>query len=193
MDDAATIARSEREPEVFAVIFDRHAPVIHRYLARRLGREAADDLVGETFLAAFRRRNRYDPTHSDARPWLYGIATHLVAQHRREEARGYRLLARLTPDPAQHSHTDRVDAVVDAGSTRAALLAALAKLKPGDRDVLLLYAWESLRYEDVAAALSIPVGTVRSRLARARRQVREALGDADPTATFDIFEESHHG
>jgi RNA polymerase sigma-70 factor (ECF subfamily) len=193
MDDAAVIAESVRDPEVFAVVFDRHAPVIHRYLARRLGREAADDLVGDTFLAAFRRRNRYDTTHPNALPWLYGIATKLLAQHRREEARGYRLMARLAPDPHQHSHADRADAAADARSARAALLAALVRLNSRDRDVLLLFAWESLRYEEVAAALGIPVGTVRSRLARARRQVREALGNADPTATFDVFEESHHG
>jgi len=84
-DDAVIIKASLRDPDLFAVIFDRHAPHVHRYLARRLGREAADDLVGETFLVAFGKRQRYDTGRADARPWLYGIATNLVGQHRRDE------------------------------------------------------------------------------------------------------------
>jgi DNA-directed RNA polymerase specialized sigma24 family protein len=90
-DDAEIIGRSCAEPERFAALFDRHAPLIHRYAARRVGREAADDLVAETFLAAFGKRRQYDRRHSDARPWLYGIATNLVGQHRREEIRQYRI------------------------------------------------------------------------------------------------------
>src|ERR1700704_4127659 len=91
LDDAAVIEASRAEPDRFASLFDRHAPYIHRYLARRVGRQAADDLVAETFLVAFRKRASYDGRCRDARPWLYGIATNLVAQHRREEARQFRL------------------------------------------------------------------------------------------------------
>src|SRR5579862_1178416 len=90
-DDAAVIESSQREPERFAVLFDRHAPHIHRYLARRAGREVADDLVAETFLTAFAKRDRYDLSYTDARPWLYGIATNLVGRHRRDEVRQYRI------------------------------------------------------------------------------------------------------
>src|SRR4051794_6783253 len=90
-DDAAGIEDSARTPERFAVIFDRHAPYIHWYLARRLGAEAADDLVAETFLAAFRQRSRYDSGRRDARPWLYGIASNLLNQYHRQETRRYRL------------------------------------------------------------------------------------------------------
>src|SRR2546429_4661374 len=86
LDDGAVIGAPRPEPDRFASLSDRHAPYIHRYLARRVGRQAADDLVAETFLVAFRKRARYDPRHHDARPWLYGIATNLIAQHRREEA-----------------------------------------------------------------------------------------------------------
>ena len=91
LDDAAVIEASRAEPDRFASLFDRHAPYIHRYLARRVGRQAADDLVAETFLVAFRKRAGYDDRYRDARPWLYGIATNLIAQHRREEARQLRL------------------------------------------------------------------------------------------------------
>jgi RNA polymerase sigma factor (sigma-70 family) len=184
-DDATIIERSARDPEAFAVIFDRHAPYIHRYLARRLGAETADDLVGETFLAAFRRRERFDTTYRDARPWLYGIATNIVSQHRRDEDRQYRIRQAYVPATSEASHADRVATAVTAQSLRRLLSAALAKLSTGDRDVLLLVAWEELTYEEVSAALAIPVGTVRSRLNRARKLLRQALGGADPTTTIE--------
>ena len=77
-DDAGLIAESCRVPERFGAVFDRHATAIHGYIARRLGRDAADDLVAETFLVAFRQRASYEPDQPSARPWLYGIATRLV-------------------------------------------------------------------------------------------------------------------
>lgn len=182
--DAAVIERSLRDPESFALIFDRHASHIHRYLARRLGAGIADDLVAETFLAAFRRRERYDVAHPDARPWLYGIATNIVSQHRREEEREYRLRQAYVPATSEVSHADRVATVVTAQSLRQMLLGALAELSTGDRDALLLIAWEQLTYDEAAAALGIPVGTVRSRLNRARRLLRDALG-GDSTITIE--------
>lgn len=78
--DAVLISDSFTTPERFAGLFDRHAPVIHRYAARRLGPDAADDLVAETFLLAFARRAGYDTRYPDARPWLFGIATNLIAR-----------------------------------------------------------------------------------------------------------------
>ena len=179
-DDATVIAASVADPERFAVIYDRHAAPIHRYLARRLGAQVADDLVGETFLAAFRRRSGYDGRRVEALPWLYGIATHVVAQHRREEARAYRLLRVAQPAADDAGHDERVSTDVTATAQRDRLIAALADLTPGDRDVLLLVAQEELTYEQVAAALDIPVGTVRSRLHRARVTLRVALGGANP-------------
>jgi RNA polymerase sigma-70 factor (ECF subfamily) len=184
-DDATAIERSLRDPERFAVIFDRHAPYIHRYLARRLGPQIADDAVAETFLVAFRRRQRYDLGRRDARPWLYGIATNLVGQYRRDEVHEHRLRQAVAPDRDELCHADRVAADVTAQAARQMLAGALAELSPEDRDVLLLIAWEELTYGEVAAALAIPVGTVRSRLNRTRRKVRAALGAADPTMTFE--------
>ncbi|MEV4315359.1 RNA polymerase sigma factor [Actinocrispum sp. NPDC049592] len=174
-DDAAVIQASLRDPDLFAVIFDRHAPYVHRYLARRLGREAADDLVAETFLVAFGKRERYDSSRMDARPWLYGIATNLVGEHRRQEAKQFRLRNAIAPEPDEVSHAERVVAQVAAQAMGSMLGAALADLSTGDRDVLLLIAWEGLSYDEVAVALGIPVGTVRSRLNRARKQVRAVL------------------
>ncbi|MET7639684.1 RNA polymerase sigma factor [Streptomyces sp. NPDC005438] len=179
--DRTLVHASLTDPERFAELYDRHASDIHRYIARRLGAEVADDLVAETFLAAFRRRDRFDPRRGEARPWLYGIASKLVAGHRRFEVRQYRLLARTAHDPVAEDHRDRADDRVAAAAVTRQLAAALARLSKGDRDVLLLIAWESLTYEEVAQALDIPVGTVRSRLNRARKKVRKALGGVDPT------------
>jgi RNA polymerase sigma-70 factor (ECF subfamily) len=184
-DDAAVIESSWLEPERFAVLFDRHAPHIHRYLARRAGRQVADDLVAETFLTAFAKRDRYDLGYSDARPWLYGIATNLVGQQRRDEARQYRIRQGAVAESEAPDHADRVAAGVTAQAMRALLDAALTALPAGDRDVLLLIAWEQLTYQEVSRALAIPAGTVRSRLHRARTKVRQALAGTDAAATYE--------
>jgi RNA polymerase sigma factor (sigma-70 family) len=179
--DAALIRQSWQEPEAFAGLYDRHAAAIHRYVARRLGDGAADDVVAECFLAAFCRRAAYRLDRADARPWLYGIAANIIGKHRRAEERLLRALARTGADPVTEGHADRVDSRVSAAAAHRALAAALARLAPGDREVLLLVAWADLSYDEVAQALAIPVGTVRSRLNRARKKAREALGGQDPT------------
>jgi len=183
-NDATVIARSLAEPERFALVFDRHAPHIHRYLARRVGRQVADDLVAETFLTAFRKRSGYDTSHLDARPWLYGIATNLIGQHRRQEVRRYRLAKQAAYEPFGADQADGVLADVTSRSVRAPLCDALVGLTDADRDVVLLVACEELTYAEVACALEIPVGTVRSRMHRARSQLREALAETDATATY---------
>jgi len=183
--DAAIIERSVLEPEAFGALFDRHAARIHRYVSGRLGRDAADDVLAETFIAAFRRRGRYDRSRPDARPWLYGIAANVIAQHRRDEVRRWRLLAALPVDGPVSGHADDVADRVSAQAVRAQLADALAGLAGRDRDVLLLAAWADLTYEEIATALAIPVGTVRSRLFRARRLIRESLAGLNPDDTFD--------
>ncbi|MEU3662497.1 RNA polymerase sigma factor [Streptomyces sp. NPDC032940] len=188
--DASVIARSRDEPEAFAALFDRHADAVHRYAARRLGGEVADDLVAETFTTAFQQRHRYDPARAagaDARPWLFGIATNLIGRHRRAEARRFKAMARV-PALADHDEplADRAADRLVARAVRRELAAALAALSPRHRDVLLLVAWGDLGYGEVAQALDIPVGTVRSRLHRARGKLREALGGSDPTALREV-------
>ncbi|MEW1773385.1 sigma-70 family RNA polymerase sigma factor [Streptomyces sp. NPDC086777] len=187
-DDAETVAQSLEQPELFALLYDRYAPDIHRYVARRLGDSAADDITADTFLVAFRIRSRYDRTRANARPWLYGIAGNLIGKQRRAEVRALRALARTGRDPLAASggefwleDTDRRIAA------QGPLAGALAGLSAPDRHVLLLVAWAELTYQEVAEALDIPVGTVRSRLNRARRKVRTALG-ADPAFVIDAAE-----
>lgn len=183
-DDAAVLAESLRQPERFGHIYDRYFPDIYRYIVSRLGSDEADDLTAETFIDAFRRRASFDPARGSVRPWLFGIATRLVAQHRRAEARRYRALARTPAEPDPGGHDDRVAARVSAQAHREPLMRALAGLSDDDRDVLLLIALGGLSYEEVAAALSIPPGTVASRLSRARRKVRGVL-EAPQTSQTD--------
>jgi RNA polymerase sigma-70 factor (ECF subfamily) len=173
--DAAVIERSCAEPERFGVIFDRYFDEVHRYLGRRAGVEAADDVAAEVFLTAFAQRQRYDLARDCARPWLYGIATNLMSAHWRQEARYYRTLSRAGTPPGGQNEEDRL----------AALAAALAGLAQGDRDVLLLVALAGFGYPEVAEALGIPPGTVASRLNRARRQLRAALGGINPAGHRD--------
>jgi RNA polymerase sigma-70 factor (ECF subfamily) len=175
------LAESLRRPEAFGELYARHFASVYRYVAGRLGADAADDLAAETFLAAFRRRTRFDPARGAVRPWLYGIATNLVAQHHRSESRRYAALARAGADPlflagAAGSQEDRITDQVTAAWARPALAAALSRLPDRDRDVLLLTAIGGLSYAEVAFALGIPEGTVGSRLSRARRKLTAALG-----------------
>jgi DNA-directed RNA polymerase specialized sigma24 family protein len=133
LDDAALIERSWHEPEAFAALYDRHAAPIHRFAGRRLGDQMADDVVAETFLAAFRRRKRYDLHRADARPWLYGIAANVIGKHRRAEVRMLRAFARTGADPVAAGHADLVDSRVCAAAVQRDLAAALAGLsaEPG--------------------------------------------------------------
>ncbi|MFI6522483.1 RNA polymerase sigma factor [Spirillospora sp. NPDC050679] len=182
-DDAAVIRRSLDEPEAFTALYDRHAPAIHRYAAQRLGADAADDLMAETFLIAFRKRRDYDLERGNARPWLYGIVTRLIARHRRTEVSRYRLLQRLGGETA--AEPVESEAKVSAQALRGPLAQALATLPRAYRDTLLLVAWADLSYEETATALGVPVGTVRSRLSRARAKLRDAFGGIDPTGLDD--------
>ena len=179
--DAAVIHLSWDDPDRFEVLFHRHAPRIQRYVVRRLGQHAADDIVAETFLVAFRRRKSYDLSCADARPWLYGITTNLIGRHLRDEVRLYRALARTGADPVTEPFTDQVDERVSASAARRLLAKALAELPAAYRDALLLVTWGDLSYEEAATALGVPKGTVRSRISRARAALRRGLGDHGPS------------
>lgn len=187
--DAAIIERSIREPDQFAAVFDRYYPEIHGYVAQRLGQSMADDIASETFLIAFAQRGRYDTAYADARPWLYGIASNLIARHYRAEQRRLQALARVGSTDVSEGHADQAIVRLDAQSRRAALAAALAEISDADRDVLLLVAWADLTSEQAGHALGIPAGTARSRLHRARKQIRAVLDRMGPANT--TFGEDH--
>lgn len=169
------IADAREDPRAFAELFDRHYDAIAGWLRRRAERALADELASETFLQAFDARGRYDLLRADARPWLYGIAANLLRRHRRSEERRLRAYARAAGWPHEDTDLAAVHARLDADAAAGPLATALVSLGPGERDVLLLHAWADLGYEQIADALGIPVGTVRSRLHRARGVVRELL------------------
>jgi RNA polymerase sigma-70 factor (ECF subfamily) len=172
--DSDVIAASIEEPEQFGIIFDRHATVLFRYLARRVGIDEADPLLGDVFRVAFERRGTYDCYRPDARPWLYGIATNLLAHHRRGEARRLRAMGRILGNSSPPVDTgEAVASAIDARNRWPQVARALTQLSAEERDTLVLYVWEELSYDQIAVALAVPVGTVRSRLNRARVRLRE--------------------
>ena len=165
------------DPADLANVFDKYARDLLRYCARRVGPDLAEDVVAETFLQAYANRHRYDPAKAAALPWLYGIATNVIRRHRRAEVRAYRAMARgAGAAPAEDGVAQRAAERTDAARSRRRLAKALAVLPRRQRDVLLLYAIAELEYAEIAAALDIPLGSVRSALHRARAKVSHALG-----------------
>ena len=179
--DAHLMARSQEDPDSFTRVYDRHARAVFRYVASRLGGEAADDVTSDTFLVAFERRDRYDPAHSSSLPWLLGIATRLIRRRRRDEIASWRAVAAVgglggagSPHLLDDPH-EELDARLDAEAEISSIAHTIAKLPQRDRDVLTLTAWSDLDSAGIAEALGIPIGTVRSRLHRARRILRTQL------------------
>jgi RNA polymerase sigma-70 factor (ECF subfamily) len=178
--DAALLAGTRTD---FGAVYDRHAEEIYRYCARRIGTDVVDDVVADTFVIAYERRGRFDASHASALPWLYGIATNVLRRYRAVEAR-YRRLIRHEGEAATEGPADRAAARVDANTALRALAGELDKISRRQRDVLYLYA-AGLTYADIATALDIPIGTVMSRLNRARTRLRAALLDLGITNTVE--------
>jgi RNA polymerase sigma factor (sigma-70 family) len=178
LTDAELIAQAQHSPEKFTAVFDRHYRDIYAYVSRRLGPDLAEDVASETFLTAFDRRHTFDGSRADARPWLYGIASNLVSRHVRAETRRYKALAKAGGRETgghHHGDADEIAGRLDATAVRGRLATALRKLPEPVRAVLLLVAWAGLNQQEAADALGIPPGTARSRLHRARQEMRQAL------------------
>jgi RNA polymerase sigma factor (sigma-70 family) len=176
LTDSELMESSVAYPASFAELFDRHHGELYRYLRRRAGPSLAADIAAETFLTAFARRDRYRPDGQSVRSWLYGIAHNLLRNHARSERRQWLAYARHGEVPVvDQSAADAfgsADSRADAAAAAARIGPVLAALPSIDRDVLLLFAWADMSYADIASTLQIPVGTVASRLSRARRQLR---------------------
>jgi RNA polymerase sigma factor (sigma-70 family) len=171
--DAEVIGRSLGEPEAFGLIYDRHGATLLRFLGRRAGAGVAEGLLGELFRVAFERRKTFDASRASALPWLYGIGSNLLLKHRRGEARRLRANARMA---AGLEAAERpASAALDARVLLPRVADAIEALPDDEREALLLFAWEELSYQSVAEALELPIGTVRSRLNRARAHLRELL------------------
>jgi RNA polymerase sigma-70 factor (ECF subfamily) len=160
----------------FEQVFDEHFNTIHRYLVRRVGLTLADDLAGEAFMVAYQRRASYDAERGAVLAWLYGIANNLVRNQRRAEQRHLKLIARSSL-PQVDLELD--DAVLISAWAAPRLAAALRRITEGQREVLLMTAYTDLSDEEIAVALKIPVGTVRSRLSRGKASLRDKFGSFD--------------
>jgi RNA polymerase sigma factor (sigma-70 family) len=171
--DGSRIAASLRDPQAFEVIFERHFDVVWRYACRRAGPQVADDVSSQTFVVAFDRRRKFRDGVCEARPWLLGIATNLLRRHRRTELSRLRAQA-AAPVERSGGMEESLDRVA-ASALAPAAAQALAKLSRRDREILALLAWADLSYEEIAEALDVPIGTVRSRAHRARARIRELL------------------
>lgn len=157
-------------------MFDAHANAIYAYVARRLGRDVAQDVVADVFAIALDRFHTFSPLKGTERGWLYGIANNRLRRHWRTERRRLRALARSSRVAERDVEpTSRVDDGVDAQRSAALVVAAIERLGPADRDLLAMYAWERCSYREIAAALNIPLGTVGTRIARVRTLLRADL------------------
>ena len=184
-DDAECISRSLSEPQRFSALYTRHSVAVFRFLARQTDRQSAEDLLAEVFVTAFRIRERYDGSRVNAQGWLLGIAANVARHHHRSRARFMRMSQQV------YNHVDstgREEAGMEqrlaSDAVRPQLEAALNELPDRQREVLLLSLFD-LDYDEMADALSIPVGTVRSRLSRARAHMRELL---DPDGKYPLTE-----
>lgn len=186
--DSDIIRSSGESPQAFTQLYDKYARMVFRYAARRAGESAAEDVMAETFLVAFERRESFDHAWEDARPWLFGIATNLLRKHHRTEAKMLKVTAKASGRESYTDSTERIAEQLDAAAATSALAGALRKLSAADRECILLYAWAELSYEGIAAATKVPIGTVRSRLNRARRILKEAAGPL-----MNNIEEAGHG
>jgi RNA polymerase sigma factor (sigma-70 family) len=165
------------EAAAFGVLFERHARTVYNYCFRRTANFAeAEDLTSVVFLEAWRRREAVVLANESALPWLLGVATNVVRNRRRSQWRHRAALARIPRENAPDL-AEEANGRVDDERRMWAVLRAVARLPRREQDVLALCAWAELSYEEAAAALGIPVGTVRSRLSRARARIRELGGD----------------
>ncbi|HEY3672660.1 MAG TPA: sigma-70 family RNA polymerase sigma factor [Acidimicrobiia bacterium] len=171
----AVIASTEH-PHRFDVVFEQYHRTIYEYLARAVGPDRADEYAGDVFVAAFDARVRYDPELGSVRGWLFGIAANIRRNRARSEGRSRRAWDRVGAErDTDDGGFEVVEESLDYGKELAWVAEFLRQLSEIDRDVLVLYAWGELTYPEIAQALGVEIGTVRSRLARARGRLRELI------------------
>jgi len=178
-DDAELIRAARDNPDSFGTLFDRHFATVYRFCGRRVGRDLAEDLAGATFQRAFEARHSYDLSQSNALPWLFRIALNLVRDAIRARAAEDRAYARLqalgtTGSPYE---ADQAPETAEARADLARLARLLVAESQQDVETLFLHVWDGLSYAEVATAMGLPVGTVRSRLSRLRDRLEKAMND----------------
>ena len=172
-DESLWQASARGDERAFSDLYERHARAIYNYLFRRLADwSEAEDLTAVVFLEAFRRRKDVVVLEGKVLPWLYGIATNVLRNRRRAAWRHRRLLAELTGQPSRAAAPDADERAAAAEQMRS-LLKQIAALPRQQQDVVALCLWSGLSYEEAAVALGVPIGTVRSRISRARAALAE--------------------
>jgi RNA polymerase sigma factor (sigma-70 family) len=154
-----------------------HAPALFGYLARRVGRELAEDLTAQVFVEALESWSRFDPRLGTPRTWLFAIATNLVRSHLRREQRALDVFARSGLDPLELDPMRAAEGRLHAEGEWPRVADALRRLTPVDREVLLLHCFAELDYAEIGRTLGLPVGTVGSKMNRVRRKLRRRLHD----------------
>jgi RNA polymerase sigma factor (sigma-70 family) len=161
------------DPDAFGVLFDDHSRAVYNLAFRLTGSwQEAEEVVSLTFLEAWRLRGRVEPDGDSLRPWLMGITVNVVRNFSRAARRHQAAMARLPEPAAVPDFADELADRLDDAAMLAAVRAAFGRLRPAEQDVVALCVWSELDYVAAAEALGIPVGTVRSRLSRARRKLR---------------------
>lgn len=174
------------EREAFAELYEQCAASVHQHALWLTGdRTTAEDVMSETFLAAWRGRERLHEEGGSLLPWLLGIATHKAENVRRGLRRRHAFLARQRQQPVVADFAPEVAARLDDARRLRAVQGALDRLGRHEREVLTLCVWSGLDYQQTAEALGVPVGTVRSRLSRARAKLARLAGEAADAGAAD--------
>ncbi|MBW8800316.1 MAG: RNA polymerase sigma factor [Streptomyces sp.] len=162
------------DPEAFRELFQELAQAVHRHAMRATGDwSTAEEIVSLTFLEVWRLREKLDPNDDSVRPWVYGIATNLLRNRGRAARRHKDAMERMPALDTVPDFSDEVAERLDADHRLTAVKAAVTRLRKNERDVFLLCVWSDLSYAEAADALGVAVGTVRSRLARARKRLHQ--------------------
>lgn len=170
------------DPGAFAELFDRYADAVYRLCFRRTGSWAdAEELTSITFLEAWRARGRAQLQDGSLLPWLLGVAMNVARNQARTARRHSKLINQLPRPDDMPDIAETAAARLDAEVPVRAALAELNRLPARDRDVAILCLWQGLTYAETAIALDIPIGTVRSRLARGRSRLSQAAHHAMAT------------
>jgi RNA polymerase sigma factor (sigma-70 family) len=177
--DAELLRRSASVPAVFGELYERHGVAVRRYVVSRVGIDNGEDLAAEVFIRAFRSREKCRAEHGSALPWLFGVANNVIGDHRRVEKRRLAALERLFAD-------EREPATNPVVGLTSEVIRALRRLPATDRDTLLLLVWGELSRDEVAVALGVPVGTVDSRISRARKRLATDLASLRHLSQRDL-------
>lgn len=166
----------------FSDLFDDYSDLIYNVAFRRTGSwEAAEEIVSLVFLEAWKQRATVTEHAGTIRPWLLGVALNLIRRHWRQADRHRRATLRLAADPTQGDHATDVADRLDAEETMRRVIQKLEQISDDQREVVQLWAWEELSYDEIAVVLDTPVGTVKSRLHRARETLLQTASSSHRT------------